>query len=594
MITCKLCGASNDAKSSVCKECGASLIVKTKQNKSYKKEIYSSRKPQDSFINIDDGKDLFSSKSKYEQARKEHVLNKIYEQELARGEAPVKPYTVDDLTEKKENEAVEPVQPLVIDRATTSDIVGTRKQQFVPRDTGYGTAENRKGNNNSSKNKQKNKYNTDHNIPSREIKKVDTQKLAAQQEERRSQTASIQNNSRRQDTAVRRNTGNFTAVKQAQNDTADQKTKAIVLEPTKGKTMPDEPVKTYERKPKKNDRQNTDAKVYDRRVNNAVSSDLDDKKRSVSPDKITDKKKEEAKAPPANLRKADNTKKKYSSVQKNTSVSEAEQELINTVGSKSTKDSTPKSASVQTLKSEKKAVTVKSADSISDQTKVKTVKTIKPENTAPAVKPVDSTADQTKVKPVKTIKPENTAPAVKPVDSTADHTKVKNVKIIKSEDTARITKPADNTAKPSKAKRKVFNNEDIEANKYYASCAYLGILLLIPLMKRKRSKFCRAHTKQGTAVFVYSLIVELVSLMLVLGLRALLVWILALPYIVYSISMFVVFCAMGVLLVIPAFSGAKNAFNGKYKAVPIAGRFVKKKSKAKKHTKQKKTNSTKE
>ena len=113
-------------------------------------------------------------------------------------------------------------------------------------------------------------------------------------------------------------------------------------------------------------------------------------------------------------------------------------------------------------------------------------------------------------------------------------------------------------------------------------------------MKRKRSKFCRAHTKQGTAVFVYSLIVELVSLMLVLGLRALLVWILALPYIVYSISIFVVFCVTGVLLVIPAFSGAKNAFNGKYKAVPIAGRFVKKKSKAKKHTKQKKTNSTKE
>ncbi|MBQ2152199.1 MAG: hypothetical protein II440_01985, partial [Clostridia bacterium] len=194
----------------------------------------------------------------------------------------------------------------------------------------------------------------------------------------------------------------------------------------------------------------------------------------------------------------------------------------------------------------------------------------------------------------KTIKPENTAPVTKPADSTADQIKVKPVKIIKSEDTARITKPADNTAKPSKAKRKVFNNEDIEANKYYASCAYLGILLLIPLMKRKRSKFCRAHTKQGTAVFVYSLIVELVSLMLVLGLRALLVWILALPYIVYSISMFVVFCAMGVLLVIPAFSGAKNAFNGKYKAVPIAGRFVKKKSKAKKHTKQKKTNSTKE
>jgi len=640
LITCKLCGTSNEAKSSVCKKCGASLIVRTKQNKSYKKEIYSSRKPQDSFIDIDDGKDLFSSKSKYEQVRKERVLDKIYERELEMGEAPVVPYTVEDPTEKKENEIVKPIQPVVINRQTTSDIVGAKKQQFVPRDTGYGTAEKRKGSNNTNKNKQKNKYNTDHNIPSREIKKVDTQKLAAQQEERRSLTAaSVQNNSRRQDNAVCRNTGNFLAAKQAQKDTAEQKTKVIDLEPKKVQTSSDETVKTFERKPKKNNAQNTDVKVYNRHVNNAVSSDLNDKKRSVSPDKVTDKKKSEIKAlekvSAADLRKTENTKKKYSAAQNKTSVSEAEQELLNTVNN-SVNDNTSdgftvqkKEKTAQTLKSEKKAVTVKSADDTAEQTKVKPVKIVKIENTAPVSKPADNTAEQTKVKTVKTVKTENTAPVSKPADNTAEQTKFKTVNTVKTENTAPVSQPADNTAeqtkvktvntvkaentapvlqpadntekqksvdtaKTSKAKKKVFSDEDIETNKYYASCAYFGILLLVPLMKRKTSRFCRAHTKQGIAVFVYSLIIELVSLLLVLGLRALLVWVLALPYMVYSITMFAVFCAMCVLLVIPAFSGAKNAFNGKYKTVPIAGRLVRKKSKTKNKSKQKKSASTKE
>ena len=78
MITCKLCGTSNEAKSSVCKKCGVPLRERTKQSiKNSSKEIYSSRKPQDSFIDLDDNKDVFSSRKKYEIARKEKVLGKI-------------------------------------------------------------------------------------------------------------------------------------------------------------------------------------------------------------------------------------------------------------------------------------------------------------------------------------------------------------------------------------------------------------------------------------------------------------------------------------------------------------------------------------
>ncbi len=684
MITCKLCGTSNEAKSSVCKKCGVPLRERTKQSiKNSSKEIYSSRKPQDSFIDLDDNKDVFSSRKKYEIARKEKVLGKIYERELELGDAPLTPYTFEENTAKNENETVETVQPLVINRINTSDIVGA-KNTFVPRDTGYGTVEHRKAGNNTNKNnnkkkKQNNKQNNKNDsvvsIPQRELKPVDTQKIAAQQQarERRAEAAfAARNNIRRQDNTVKNNESSSTA-KQSSDDVTEQKTKVIELEKTKKASSQNDDVKTFERKPKKPVRQNTGVKVSERPVNNSISSDLEDKKRSVKP---VEKKKttgerlnDSEKAAPAILKKDDSLKKRYDVTPDKTITSEAEQELLYAVKITLTENDSEKEKKEKITVQEKKAVISKSAETAENEAEVEPINTVNTkeksaaENTAekPRVKPVktvktedkptaENTAEKPRLKPVKTVKTEdkpaaeNTAEKrrLKPVttvktedkpaaESTSEKPRVKPVKTVKTEDkpaaentaeetktapikTAKTEKKADteksgetadtetkarsgktaNSANSAKTKKKVFSDEDIAANKYYASCAYFGVLLLLPFLKRKESKFCRAHTKQGTAVFVYSLIVELISLLLVIGLRALLVWVLGMPYAVYSVLMIVVFSAMCVLLVIPAFSGAKNAFSGKYKSVPIAGKFVKKKSTGKKKSSQKKAKSPKE
>jgi len=47
---------------------------------------------------------------------------------------------------------------------------------------------------------------------------------------------------------------------------------------------------------------------------------------------------------------------------------------------------------------------------------------------------------------------------------------------------------------------------DIEKNKEVAALSYLWILFLIPLLGKKRSKFCQFHAKQGLILFLLSFI----------------------------------------------------------------------------------------
>jgi len=685
LITCELCGTSNEAKSSVCKKCGASLKVRAKQSLKYStgtRVIYSSKKPQDSFIDLDDGKDIFSSKTKYEIARKEMVLEKIMEREREMGETGDMPYTIEDVSEKKEPEAVQIVQPVVINRETSSDIVSPKKQ-FVPRDTGFGTAESRKSSkNNNKKNKQKNKYNTDHNIPQRVIKSVDTQKLAAQQaeRERRAETVSL----------AKTNETKMTLGSQAANSPAEQKTKVIELGSKKNAVQPNDEVKTFERKRKKPAYQDTGAKNYDRPASKHQSRENVVKKSQAFSDKASVSQKTKI-ITSADIKAADNSQKHKAPQRRQPALADAEQGLLNAVDNSVNEKAFVKQERVKAKpEKESRVIAAKAVNGMAEKTEANPEKTAerakrssetavngtsekteanpekteerakrssekavsgtaekteaRPEKTEERAKrssekAVSGTAEKTEAKPEKTeerakrssekavsgtqekteAKPEKTAERdkrsfEKPVSGTTEKTEVKPEKtaekdsqaiaampvITETEKQAKPAKTSLNSAKSKtnkvseKTKKKIFDDEDISANKYFASLAYFGILLLVPFLKCKQSKFCRAHAKQGTAVFVYSIIVELISLLAVIGLRALFVWVLVFPYIVYSIAMFVVFCVMCVLLIIPAFTGAKNAFNGKYKTVPIAGRFVKKKSKVQKKIKKKKSSSTKE
>ncbi|MBQ1546139.1 MAG: DUF4870 domain-containing protein, partial [Clostridia bacterium] len=116
-----------------------------------------------------------------------------------------------------------------------------------------------------------------------------------------------------------------------------------------------------------------------------------------------------------------------------------------------------------------------------------------------------------------------------------------------------------------------FDDDDIAENSTVAALSYLGLLIILPLMKADESPFCKAHSKQGIRVFVYSIIVMLATLALVLGLRALVVWVLGWSFVIYRILQFAVTAAMVILLIIPAFRGAVGAFSGEYRKVPFVG-----------------------
>ena len=98
-----------------------------------------------------------------------------------------------------------------------------------------------------------------------------------------------------------------------------------------------------------------------------------------------------------------------------------------------------------------------------------------------------------------------------------------------------------------------FDSADIEANKVLALLSYLGILFLVPLIAAKDSKFARFHANQGLVMFIFELILGVVSSIPVIGLI-----VGAVGYLVT-----VVFIILGIV----------NAAGGKAKELPLIGKF---------------------
>lgn len=48
----------------------------------------------------------------------------------------------------------------------------------------------------------------------------------------------------------------------------------------------------------------------------------------------------------------------------------------------------------------------------------------------------------------------------------------------------------------------IFEQKDISDNKAYAILAYIGILVLVPILAAKDSKFARFHANQGLVLFL--------------------------------------------------------------------------------------------
>ncbi len=100
-------------------------------------------------------------------------------------------------------------------------------------------------------------------------------------------------------------------------------------------------------------------------------------------------------------------------------------------------------------------------------------------------------------------------------------------------------------------------NKVTQEEKAMAVLAYLWILVLIPLLIKKDSDFCRFHVKQGLVLFLASLGV------MVLGMIPLLGWLIILPF-------------GWLIITILSILGIINALQGKKWEMPYVGKYAEK------------------
>ena len=105
-----------------------------------------------------------------------------------------------------------------------------------------------------------------------------------------------------------------------------------------------------------------------------------------------------------------------------------------------------------------------------------------------------------------------------------------------------------------------FDAQDSQDNKVMNILAYIGILVLIPLLAAKDSKFARFHCNQGLVLFIAELIISIV-----LGILG------AIPKIGWIFG--IIGSLVGICFLVLVIIGIINAVNGKAKELPLVGKF---------------------
>jgi len=101
------------------------------------------------------------------------------------------------------------------------------------------------------------------------------------------------------------------------------------------------------------------------------------------------------------------------------------------------------------------------------------------------------------------------------------------------------------------AEAPVFDQADVEKNKFMAILAY--IIFLIPLLAVKDSPYVKFHTNQGLVLFIAGVLVGVVSVIPVIG------WLVG----IIAPIVIGIFCIMGII----------NAAKGLKKELPLIGKF---------------------
>ncbi|MBR6640160.1 MAG: zinc-ribbon domain-containing protein [Muribaculaceae bacterium] len=117
---------------------------------------------------------------------------------------------------------------------------------------------------------------------------------------------------------------------------------------------------------------------------------------------------------------------------------------------------------------------------------------------------------------------------------------------------------------PTKSTTGGYDKNDIEQNKAMGVLAYLGILVLIPILAAKESKFARFHANQGLILCIAAILYGvaysvLTSIILAISWRL---------YFLVSILGFV-----GIVFAVLCVIGIINVVNGQAKELPVIGKY---------------------
>ncbi|MBQ4599384.1 MAG: zinc ribbon domain-containing protein [Clostridia bacterium] len=125
-----------------------------------------------------------------------------------------------------------------------------------------------------------------------------------------------------------------------------------------------------------------------------------------------------------------------------------------------------------------------------------------------------------------------------------------------------ITNTADTTAE--------FDQNDIQQNKLMAVLAYLGILVLVPILAAKESKYARYHANQGLVLFIANIVVSVV-----MGIVGFIVGFIAgftgLTFLATLVT--IISWLLSAVIFVLAILGIVNAATGKAKELPVIGKF---------------------
>ena len=105
-----------------------------------------------------------------------------------------------------------------------------------------------------------------------------------------------------------------------------------------------------------------------------------------------------------------------------------------------------------------------------------------------------------------------------------------------------------------------FDKKDIEDNTAMGILAYIGILVLIPMLAAKDSKFARYHTNQGFTLFLFGFCTAVI-----LGILGII------PYV--GIVFRILGALVGLCFFVFMILGIVNVVQGKAKELPLIGKY---------------------